>query len=286
MTALVAGTVLEGRYRLDHELGRGSSAVVWAAVDQERGRSVALKVLLSETPVALGRFRREARALLSLDHPGIVRVTEVVADGAEIAAIAMELLRGETLRDRLRRETSLPAAQCARLLSETAAAITYAHDRGVLHRDLKPENVFLCAPESRAVLLDFGLARWLEAEGAAPRTGSIVTEHGVKLGTLPYMAPELLTEGDPVDEAADAWSLGVLLYECLTGFRPFDGQSEAELMRRILFDAIAPVTFVAPEVPAALTGLIDRLLSRDRTERAATLRDVAGLLAKHAAEGG
>lgn len=242
--------------------------------------------MLSETPAALGRFRREARALLSLEHPGIVRVTDVVAEGAKVTAIVMDLLQGETLRDRLLRDGPLPPGEGARILGSVATAIAFAHTQGVLHRDLKPENVFLCTEGARVVVLDFGLARWLEAEGAAPRTGSIVTEHGVKLGTLPYMAPEQLTDAGTADEATDVWSLGVLLYECLTGCRPFEGQAEADLVQRILLDAIAPVSFVAPRVPAALAALVGRLLTRDRTERAGSLGDAIKVLAAHTPEAG
>jgi serine/threonine-protein kinase len=278
--------VLGDRYCLERELGRGASGVVWAARDERTARPVALKVLLSQTPAALGRFRREARVLLSLDHPGIVRVTDVITDGAAITAIAMERLRGETLRARLIRGAPLGAPECARIIGGVAAAVAFAHGQGVLHRDLKPENVFLCEPGSRVVVLDFGLARWLEAEGSAPRTGSIVTEHGSKLGTLPYMAPEQLTDAGTADEATDVWSIGVLLYECLTGFRPFEAEAESDLVQRILLDAVAPVSFVAPHVPPALAGLAARLLSRDRAERTGSLPGAIEILGAHAAGAG
>jgi serine/threonine-protein kinase len=236
-----------------------------------------VKVLLGETPEALGRFRREARALLSLDHPGIVRVFDVVQEGPSVTAIVMELLEGETLRQRLLREAPLPAPVAARLVGDVATAVVFAHGRGVLHRDLKPENVFLCS-DGRTQVLDFGLSRWLEPEGAAPRTGSVVTQQGTKLGTLPYMAPEQLTDASTVDAAADAWALGVVLYECVAGFLPFEARSEPEMVQRILIDAIAPLAFVAPEVPEPLATLVDQLLARDRATRVHALGEAVQAL--------
>jgi serine/threonine-protein kinase len=143
-----------------------------------------------------------------------------------------------------------------------------------MHRDLKPENVFLAAPGERVVVLDFGLTRWLGTD----RAGSVVTEQGVRLGTVPYMAPEQLTDATTVDEAADVWAIGVLLYECLTGYRPFEGRSEPELVRRILTDAVTPLSVAAPHLPVAMAELASQLLVQDREERRRMLPDAIRIL--------
>jgi serine/threonine-protein kinase len=284
-TPLAPGTVVGGRYRLERELGRGGVGVVWAAQDQGTGTAVAVKVLLSETPDALARFRREARALLSLEHPGIVRVTDVVGGGEKIDAIVMERLEGETLRQRLLRGAPLAVGEACGILRDVAVAVAYAHERGVLHRDLKPENVLLCRPGPRTVVLDFGLTRWIQPEGAVPQAATLVTALGSRLGTVPYMAPEQLEDEGILDSAVDVWALGVVLYECLAGFRPFEGRSDPELMRRILLGVIAPLSLIVPGIPVAVSALAERLLDRDRTARSGALADASRLLGEHATSG-
>jgi serine/threonine protein kinase len=279
------GLLVFGRYRLDRELGRGGAGVVWAAFD-DRNQSVALKILshrAGSDPVMRKRFLREARALSDLRHPGIVKVQEVVELDGGSPVIVMEALAGENLRRRLERDRALPVPEAASILAQVASAVAYAHARSIVHRDLKPENVFLCDGEDagRSVkVLDFGIAKLL-ADGA--KVTSVVTEIGVGLGTLHYAAPEQILSAAEVDHRADVWSLGVILYECLSGFRPIEGATERDLLRRVLTDAIPSLSLVAPDVPDDLSNLVARMLERTPEERLSEVDEVCRLLARHAA---
>jgi serine/threonine-protein kinase len=277
------GLVVFERYRLDREIGRGGAGVVWAALD-DRNQPVALKILSRSAgsyDVMRRRFLREARALSDLRHAGIVDVREVIelADGSP--AIVMEALTGENLRRRLERDRVLPVSEAADILCQVASAVAYAHGRGVVHRDLKPENVFLQVASASACVkvLDFGIAK-LFASNA--KVTSVVTEIGVGLGTLHYAAPEQILSAAEVDHRADVWSLGVILYECLSGFRPIEGANERELLRRVLTDAIPTLSLVAPGVPDDLSNLVARMLARAPEERLSDVGEVCRLLQRYA----
>jgi len=227
-------------YELAAELGRGGSGVVSRARRRADGLEVALKVLTEpEGPnreTTLGRFAREARAALALEHPNIVRVLEVSLEEPP-RFVAMELLRGGTLRERLRRQGALPAEEARALLAKLARAVHHAHERGFLHRDLKPENV-LFDEEGEPKLVDFGLAKEIANAESLTRSGTL-------LGTPAYLAPEQ-ARGEGASVASDVWGLGGLLYETLTGRPPFSGANLAELLEAI--------TTSAPEPPRAPGG--------------------------------
>ena len=218
-----------GPWRLERELGRGSHGVVWLA--QARGLSAALKLLGSThlDPTSLARFEREARLGRALDHPGIVRVLDA-GQHAGRPWLAMEYCPGPTLYQRLREQGPLAPDEAARLALELARALAHAHGLGVIHRDLKPGNVLLQEVPGegrpRPRIVDFGLARGLD-RASLTRTGEL-------MGTPAYMAPEQFEDGKRVDEKADVWALGELLYECLCGRRPFQAQNvpdQAALVR-------------------------------------------------------
>ncbi|MGH9863436.1 MAG: protein kinase domain-containing protein [Candidatus Acidiferrales bacterium] len=239
---------------------------VYRAHDEQLDREVALKVLPAQTlsdETARARLLREARAAAALNHPGICTIHEVgEADGQ--AYIAMELVEGQPLNTRLA-EGALPAEQVLRFGMQLAEAVTHAHDRGVVHRDLKSANVII-TPESRAKVLDFGLAKRLSGEELAEATTqsqASLTEAGALLGTLAYMSPEQL-RGQPADARTDIWALGVVLYEMATGTRPFQGQTGFELSSAILSQR--PPSLPA-QVPVELRAVIERCLEKEPARR-------------------
>ncbi|HEV8579294.1 MAG TPA: protein kinase [Thermoanaerobaculia bacterium] len=260
-------------FRILRLLGRGGMGIVYQAVDLELGREVALKFLsqAARSPRDEARFRREARATAALDHPNIGTIYEIGEfEGRRF--IAMAYYDGETLAARLTREAEgrLPIADAAAIAGQLASALAAAHDTGVVHRDLKPDNVMLT--RGRVKLLDFGLAKWAEAPS--------VTERGVVVGTAAYMAPEQLRGGES-GSAGDLWALGVVLYQMLTGQRPFGGERRG-MMHAILFEDPPPLRELRPDVPEALERIALRCLAKDPAER---YPDAHAILAELAATG-
>lgn len=220
-----------GRYRLGPEIGRGFSSIVYEALDTERGRTVALKVLTFFQHLSADRrqdlterFTREARAISALAHPAIVAIYEFgqTEDGRWFTA--MERLQGESLRSRLQRDGTLQAEDALPIAVQIAEALDYAHGRGVIHRDVKPDNIFLL-PDGHAKLMDFGVAHVL-SDQAITQTGTIV-------GSPAYMSPEQIN-GQTLDGRSDVFSLGVTLAEMLVGTKPFDAPTVPAVMHRIL----------------------------------------------------
>jgi eukaryotic-like serine/threonine-protein kinase len=250
---------------------------VYRARDTRLLRTVALKVLPLDTApgdaqARLERFQREARTISSLSHPHICPLFDVGEQDGQ-AFLVMEHLEGETLAARLA-EGPLPLERALRAGIQIASALAAAHRQGIVHRDLKPANVMLTREGVK--LLDFGLAKLRAGEGPAleaTRTGDL-TEDGVILGTVPYMAPEQL-EGREVDARADVFALGVVLYETVSGRRPFDGDSKARIMAAILHSEPALVSTFQPLSPPALDHLIRKCLAKDREERWQTAADVS-----------
>jgi len=238
-TGTAAGMDLEhphlSHYRLERELGRGFSSIVYEAADERRPRAVALKVLtflqtLSEDRRAdlAERFRREAQAVSALSHPNIVAIYEVgqADDGRQY--IAMECLPGETLRQRLRRSSPLSVPEAVAIAVRVADALHYAHGRGIVHRDIKPDNIFLAGgvgSETTPKLMDFGIAHVLSDQG--------LTQDGTIVGSPAYMSPEQIN-GQPLDARTDIFSLAVTLTEMVTGAKPFEGDSIPAVMQQIL----------------------------------------------------
>ncbi|HET9497243.1 MAG TPA: serine/threonine-protein kinase [Candidatus Limnocylindria bacterium] len=255
---------LADRYQLDRQLAMGGSAEVWQGTDQVLQRSVAVKVLhrhLLADETTRARLTQEAQAAASLSHPGIVAIYDVAVD-ADAAAIILELVDGESLAARLRRERILPPRAAARIGAEIAEALEHAHERGVIHRDVKAANVLL-GPDGEARLVDFGIARLLADEATH------LTATGTVTGTLRYMAPEQV-RGEEVGPAADVYATGVLLTEMLTGDPPYAVNTAVELV-----EAQQTPPLVIGDAPPALGEIVRRALDPVPERRPAS----AGLLA-------
>jgi eukaryotic-like serine/threonine-protein kinase len=259
-------------------------STVWAARDERSGNAVALKFLkltdTSSAEVLRARLLREAHATRRIAHPAIVPVLDVVNHG-ENPVLVMDLLRGETLRERLLRDHRLSVTEAAILLAPIADALGTAHESGIVHRDLKPENIFLeTGVQPRVRLLDFGVARFYEPPPSS--TEAPLTGLGALLGTLAYMAPEQALRPSECDQLVDIWALGVILYETLSGTRPLEGATGPETMRLLLTGGITPLSCVAPDVPEQLTELVTRMLSRAPDKRPSSLQEVSQTLHRHA----
>ncbi|MBK9755528.1 MAG: protein kinase [Nannocystis sp.] len=268
---LAPGTVIDGRYKVIAELGAGGMGRVYAAEHMFLKRPMALKLLrrgLATAPEATARLIQEATLVGQVPHPAVVRVFDcaVLADGQ--VYLAMELLRGESLEQRLRRPGD--AAEVVPLLAELARGLAAVHRVGVVHRDIKPANVFLASSEAgvQAKLLDFGVAKLLPgAEMSAE--ASVRTQVGAVLGTPYYLAPEQARSGT-IDGRADLYSLGVILYETLTGTLPFLGESFMAILAQHLHNMPLDPRQAAPErgIPDGVAQLTMRLLSKDPQLRA------------------
>ncbi|HJS46699.1 MAG TPA: serine/threonine-protein kinase, partial [Gemmatimonadales bacterium] len=263
-------TALEGRYRLDRELGQGGMATVWLARDLRHDRQVALKVLRPELAAVIGadRFLAEIRTTANLQHPHILPLFDSgEADG--LLFYVMPLIEGESLRDRLAREKQLPVDEAVRLTGEVASALDYAHRHGVIHRDIKPENVLL--HDGRALVADFGIAL------AASRAGSSrMTETGMSLGTPHYMSPEQAMGERELDARSDLYSLGAMAYEMLAGEPPYTGSSAQAIVAKVITERPAPLTARRDTVPPHVAAAIHRDLAKlpaDRYPTAAALAE-------------
>jgi serine/threonine-protein kinase len=271
------GDVLGGRYRLVELLGQGGMATIYRATDSQLGRDVAVKVLHPEygrDPDFVARFRQEAHAAASLSHPGIVSVYDFGTDDAG-PYLVMELVDGEDLAALLRRNGPLPPRQAARLVAEVARALDAAHDRGIVHRDVKPGNIMLTAT-GRVKVTDFGIARaWADAGLTLP---------GTTLGSVHYFSPEQAL-GEPATAASDVYSLGIVLYELLTGRRPWEGDSAASVAMARISAPPPRVSDVRPTVPPALEVIDRKGLARDAADRFASAGAMAEALEAFLEEG-
>lgn len=261
-----------GQFRIVRELGHGGMGYVFEAEDEKLGRRVAVKMLhpdLTRRPGAAERFLREARAAAAVAHENVVPILHV-GDDSGTPYIVMPLLAGEPLDKRLRRGP-LSASEVARVGGEIATGLGAAHARGLVHRDMKPANVWL-EESGRALVLDFGLARHGDGRDA-------LTEGQVLQGTPAYMAPEQI-DGLPPNPRVDVFALGAILYECATGTRAFPGDTVTAILKAVATrDPVQPAT-LNPEVPAALSDLIVRLLAKNPAARPATAVEVALELAR------
>jgi len=271
---LAPGMMIADRYRLQTRVGEGGCGVVWSAFHTIMKRTVALKFLKATKPEAVKRFLREARISAGLRHPHIVAVHDVFMTADETPVMVMDLLHGESLGARLRRAGPVPAREAAQLLLPVVGALVAAHAQGVVHRDLKPENVFLVEllgtrpgePDVEPRVLDFGLAKLTASEGAMASTSKL-TRSGVVLGTPYYLAPEQVADAPVIDGAVDVWALGVVLYECLTGRKPFDGRGLPQLFSSITSSTPRPLADAAADVPESLSLLVTRMLEKTPAAR-------------------
>ncbi|MEO0321387.1 MAG: serine/threonine-protein kinase, partial [Myxococcota bacterium] len=264
-------------------IGRGGMGAVLEAFHTRTERRVAIKWLLPglvENPAAVARFEHEAKASGRIDHPNVVGIHDF-GEFEGSYYLVMDYLEGLTLGERLE-AGALGVAECARLMLPVLRGVAAAHEQGVIHRDLKPDNIFL--PVDRNGLprppkvLDFGISK-LERREARDLE---ITRAGEVVGTPFYMSPEQSQGKDDVDARTDVFSLGIILYECLTGRRPFTGKSYAETLVKIATEDATPVDMLAPEVPSELAAVIETAMAKDPAERYAGVAELGAALAAFA----
>ncbi len=264
-----------GHYEIRERIGAGGMGEVYRARDTKLGRDVALKILppeIAQDPQRRERFEQEARAVAALSHPNIMTIHEFGADQGQLFAVA-ELLEGETLAERLF-QGPIPPRKAIELAAQIADGLAAAHAHGIIHRDLKPANIFITA-DGRLKILDFGLAK-LEQRGQGPgqsATLPLETDPGTVLGTAGYMSPEQV-RGETVDARSDIFSLGAVLYEMLSGFRAFPGDSTADTMGAILRDEPGPLHEKDLSFPESLDRIIQHCLEKNPEERFQSARDL------------
>src|SRR3954447_21415154 len=252
-------TMVDGRYRVLKRLGAGGMAEVWCAEDEVLGRRVALKLLggrFAEDPEFRERFRREAQAAAGLTHPNIVGIFDR-SEWEGTPYIAMELVDGQTLKELVTERGPLPLETAVGLTEQILRALAYAHRRGIVHRDVKPQNVIL-DPDGQAKVADFGIARAGDT--------SQMTQTGAIVGTMQYLSPEQ-AEGHPVDRRADLYSVGIVLYELLTGQVPFDGEAPIAIAIKQINERPVPPGQLEPGIPPTLEAVVMRALEKDPARR-------------------
>jgi beta-lactam-binding protein with PASTA domain len=267
-------TLFDGRYRIVRRLGSGGMANVYLAEDEELGRRVAIKILNdrhASDDSFVERFRREAKNAAGLSHPNIVSIYDRgEAEGTYY--IAMEYLEGRSLKDRIVAEGSLPVSAAIDATRQILRALSFAHRGGVVHRDIKPHNVLLAqdGPERRYKVTDFGISR---------TSASQMTEAGSIVGTAQYLSPEQ-ARGAPVDQRSDIYSVGIVLYELLTGRLPFTGETPLEIAMKHLSEVPKPPSALRPEIPPDLDMVVLRALAKDPSERFESAEEMDAELAR------
>jgi beta-lactam-binding protein with PASTA domain/serine/threonine protein kinase len=266
----LVGRLLDGRYRIGARVARGGMASVYEATDTRLDRTVAVKVMhpgLGDDQDFAERFVREARAAARLNHPHVVGVYDQgddTSDGQDTVFLVMEYVPGHTLRDVIRKEAPMPPGRALALLEPVVSALAAAHRAGLVHRDVKPENVLIAdeAHGGRVKVADFGLAKAVSADTQHTATG------GVLIGTVSYLAPELVVDGR-ADARADVYAAGVVLYELLTGNKPHEGESPIQVAYRHVHHDVPLPSLAQPGIPDYVDALVARATSRDRDQRPA-----------------
>jgi serine/threonine-protein kinase len=284
------GEVLAGKYRIERVLGVGGMGMVVSAMHLQLDERVALKFLLPQAlanPEAVARFAREARAAVKIRSEHVARVTDVGTLDTGAPYMVMELLRGRDLSVLLREQRVLPIAQTVEYLLQACEALAEAHALGIVHRDLKPANLFLTARADGSPcvkVLDFGISKLAPQSGSGSDMGMTRTQS--LMGSPLYMSPEQLASARDVDQRADIWSMGAVLYELLTGHVPFTAESVPQLCTLILHVEPPPPRSYRPELPEGLEGVIWRCLRKDRAQRYQNVAELAADLAQFAGEAG
>jgi serine/threonine-protein kinase len=283
VTDTLINTLFDGRYRILQKLGSGGMANVYLAEDEELGRRVAIKILNdrhASDESFVERFRREAKNAAGLSHPNIVSVYDRgEAEGTYY--IAMEYLDGRSLKERIVGEGALSISAAIEVTRQILRALGFAHGRGIVHRDIKPHNVLLAQDgpgdgEPRFKVTDFGISR---------TTASQMTEAGSIVGTAQYLSPEQ-ARGAPVDQRSDIYSVGIVLYELLTGKLPFTGETPLEIAMKHLSEIPRPPSEIRPDIPADLDMVVLRALAKDPADRYESAQEMERELARVAGGGG
>ena len=285
-TPEIAPGAVISHYRIVRLIGSGAIGDVYEAVDLNLGRRVALKFLTASGLLdewAVERFRREARALSAIDHPNICSVYEFDSD-RDRGFLAMQLLDGETLADRIQRQGRLDIPAIVQIASQVAAGLEAAHDKHIIHRDIKPANLFLTRT-GQVKILDFGLARIPDSEdvtspGACPHPSPLATAAGKIMGTAAYMSPEQI-QGQALDTRTDIFSFGLVLYEMATGTHPFPSVPESDIRRALTNDAIADASVRNGSLPPWLIALISRSLAKQREHCIQKVHEIRRTLEAH-----
>jgi serine/threonine protein kinase len=273
----VTGEVIADRYELEKLVGTGGMSNVYCAHDRLLERKVALKVLhphYTDDEEYVARFRHEARAVAQLSHPHIVTVIDRGEDDGQ-QFIVFEYVDGENLKQLVERTGPLPARRAVELALEIADALAFAHEHGLVHRDVKPQNVLL-TPDGAAKVTDFGIARSLDVEQGVTQTGTV-------LGTSNYLSPEQAS-GKPTTTSSDVYSLGVVLYELLTGEVPFAGENFVAVAMKHINEPPPDVLQKRPDIPLRLAAAVDRALAKDPAERFGSMDQFAWELRQCLAE--
>jgi serine/threonine-protein kinase len=266
----LVGRLLDGRYQVGRRLARGGMATVYEALDTRLERTVAIKVMhstLAADPAFVSRFIREARSAARLSHPNIVAVYDQGTDG-DATFLAMEYVDGVTLRDVLRQRGALNVADALAIMEQILGALAAAHRGGIVHRDVKPENVLLTS-DGRVKVADFGLARAVTGAGSVSTlTGNVI------IGTVAYLAPELVERG-VADARSDVYAAGIVLFEMLTGAKPYVGDSPIQVAFRHVHETVPAPSTLVPDLPRELDVLVARATARSPQER---LHDASAML--------
>jgi serine/threonine protein kinase len=268
------GHTISGRYKIEALLGQGGMSAVYKATDPNLRRTVAIKLIhqhLSSDPEFVRRFEQEAAAVAQLRHQNIIQVFDFNHDES-VYYMVLEFLPGETLQEQLRRlnnaNQQLPLPEAVRIMATTCDAVAYAHEHGMIHRDLKPANLMI-NPKGQPILMDFGVAKML---GSSQHTAT-----GAIIGTAKYMSPEQ-ARGDRPDERTDIYSLGVILYEMVTGVTPFEGESTVAILMKHVTEELPDIRTLKADVPQPLVDIIQKALAKDRNARFQTAGEMAAAL--------
>jgi serine/threonine-protein kinase len=267
--------LFDGRYTIKGRLGRGAMGVVYHAYDARLDRDVAIKRMaaeLDDDPQLRQRFSQEARSAARLNHRNIITIYELHESDNNLY-IVMELLEGVDLATLLRRKTPLPLEAKLNLMAQVCEGLEYAHAKGIIHRDIKPANLHVSVA-GVVTILDFGIARLM---------ASRMTSTGGLIGTPDYMSPEQVMAG-PLDARSDLFAVGAVMYELLSGAKPFEADSVTALLLKIARDPHVPLRQRAPHLPAAAIQIVERLLAKDPGDRLATAREVQEALLRITAD--
>jgi serine/threonine protein kinase len=277
-----ARTIIRGRYQLESMIGEGGMASVWRARDLTLARSVAVKLLFArddrDGSALTARFLREARIAASVQHRNVIQIVDFGTTEDELPFMVMELLEGEPLSGRMHRERLLPVTDVVQIGNLTLRGLSAVHTAGIVHRDLKPDNIYLKL-ENDAVypkILDFGISR--SVEPASGRRSALTTREGMIIGTPEYMSPEQARGIKNIDPRTDLYSMGVILYEALTGRLPFHSENVGDLIIQVVTGTAPTVHELMPDIPLEISDVIARSMARKREDRFTTAAEMQAAL--------